>query len=49
MLALLAWTGSSYAEAAPWTMKPGVAGRLMLTHPELGEWRIEHWSLPAMG
>lgn len=48
MLALLAWTGSSYAEAAPWKIKSSVAGALTLTHPTLGEWKIEHWSLPAL-
>jgi hypothetical protein len=48
MLALLAWTGSSQAESAPWTIQSSVAGRLTLTHPELGEWNMEHWSLPAL-
>jgi hypothetical protein len=48
LLALLAWTGSSYSEAAPWKIKSSVAGMLILTHPELGEWLIRHWSLPAL-
>jgi len=47
-LALLAWTGASHSESVPWKIKSSVAGSLTLTHPALGEWQIEHWSLPAL-
>jgi hypothetical protein len=48
MLALLAWSGCNQSESAPWKITFSVAGRLVLNHPELGEWQIEHWSLPAL-
>jgi hypothetical protein len=48
LLALLAWTGSDPAEAESWKITSSVVGSLHLTHPELGDWKIEHWSLPAL-
>ena len=47
-LALLSWTGSNPAASMPWTVQSSVAGQLVLTHAELGEWDIAHWSLPAL-
>lgn len=45
-LAALTWAGRGAAEAAPWRVVAQAAGRWILQHPELGEWRIEHWALP---
>ncbi|QYM78975.1 DUF2264 domain-containing protein [Horticoccus luteus] len=47
-LAALVWTGDQRAEAAPWTVVSLAAGRWALRHPALGDWRISHWSLPAL-
>ncbi|MGJ8640693.1 MAG: DUF2264 domain-containing protein [Opitutaceae bacterium] len=49
LLALLSWTGSDKEESAAWTVVSSTAGELKLNHPKLGDWTIEHWSLPAMG
>ncbi len=48
VLAALAWTGSERAAAAAWHVSLAHPGRWKLTHPQLGDWSIEHWSLPAL-
>lgn len=47
-LAALAWTGADRAESAPWMIVTAAAGRWHLRHPALGDWKIDHWSLPAL-
>lgn len=48
VLAALVWTGSSQAEAAPWTLVSAAAGEWRLRHAQLGDWRISHPSLPTL-
>ncbi len=48
-LAALAWTGTDRAEAALWTLVATREGHWSLSHPALGGWEIEHWSLPEIG
>ncbi|HUG13275.1 MAG TPA: DUF2264 domain-containing protein [Opitutaceae bacterium] len=47
-LVALSWAGRNRAESAPWRVVSGGAGDWHLNHPTLGEWRITHWSLPAL-
>ncbi|MFZ5494666.1 MAG: DUF2264 domain-containing protein [Verrucomicrobiota bacterium] len=47
-LAALAWTGADRPAAAPWTVISAPAGEWHLRHPALGDWKINHWSLPAL-
>ncbi|HEY0944210.1 MAG TPA: DUF2264 domain-containing protein [Opitutaceae bacterium] len=47
-LAALAWTGSTPADAAPWTVVKGAPGQWELSHPTLPAWALTHWSLPAL-
>ncbi|MBA4136232.1 MAG: hypothetical protein C0518_02815 [Opitutus sp.] len=47
-LAALSWAGADRAAAAPWRIVSGTAGRWHLNHPMLGDWKISHWSLPAL-
>jgi hypothetical protein len=48
VLAALVWTGRDAAHAAPWEVVSLAAGQWTLRHGLLGEWRINHWSLPAL-
>ena len=49
-LAALAWTGGSSDREASSAWRPVslAAGDWLLRHPTLGDWRIAHWSLPAL-
>lgn len=47
-LVALVWTGTDRTEAAPWTVVSGAVGAWELSHPRLGRWNINHWSLPAL-
>lgn len=47
-LAALSWAGTDQAEAAPCRVAVGDEGAWKLTHPKLGEWKLFHWSLPAL-
>jgi hypothetical protein len=46
--AALSWAGPDRAESAPWRVVSGAAGAWSLNHPQLGDWAIRHWSLPAL-
>lgn len=48
VLAALSWAGSDRAESSPWSVASGAAGAWKLTHPKLGDWEINHWSLPPV-
>jgi len=48
ILAALTWSGSDRTESAPWRVVTGAAGIWQLSHPKLGDWKIRHWSLPAL-
>ncbi len=48
VLAALSWTGSNRAEAAPWHVMSGSPEDWTLHHAKLDEWKIRHWSLPAL-
>jgi hypothetical protein len=41
-LAALTWTGRDRAEAQPWRVVSGAAGKWSLVHPQLGPWEISH-------
>ncbi len=45
-LLALTWCGTSTDEAVPWKISASETGRLTLSHPKLGEWKIEHPNLP---
>jgi hypothetical protein len=47
-IAALAWTGADGHEAAPWKILAAPAGEWTLTHPQLGNWKVSHWALPAL-
>ena len=48
ILAALSWSGTDRTEAAPWRIVSGAPGAWKLTHPQLGDWDLRHWSLPAL-
>lgn len=48
VLAALAWTGKTRADAVAWQVVSAPTGRWQLTHPKLGQWDIVHWSLPEL-
>ena len=48
VLAALSWAGTDRAESAPWRVVSGAVGAWKLSHPELGDWEIRHWSLPPL-
>ncbi len=48
VLAALSWAGPDRQESAAWTVGSGAAGAWKLHHPKLGDWDINHWSLPTL-
>jgi sugar phosphate isomerase/epimerase len=46
-LIALSWVGRRTEESAPWTVASSYKGRILLRHPTLGDWQIEHPELPT--
>jgi hypothetical protein len=46
-LIALSWVGRRTEESAPWTVASSYKGRILLKHPTLGDWQIEHPELPT--
>ncbi|MEO7598733.1 MAG: hypothetical protein ABIV50_07370, partial [Opitutus sp.] len=48
LLAALSWTGSLAKDARPWRVQSARAETWKLSHDQLGDWKIMHWSLPQL-
>ena len=47
-LASICGEGSSSSYRIPWECTLSISGELVLMHPEVGEWRIQHEMLPSL-